>query len=339
MMQFEADFYERKDATEAQLLPPWIRGLLDSCPQSGSGSRAVHRWLLETSDALRHYVPLEQAFGLISKAISRPPKAREIQEALAKAYAECGPSPWSAPQSPPPYCATPERPRWPPPDPGLIDEIVSSRYDPAEPPLASLRAASKPIPVAVDDILKRLFAPRSLLCVGLAKNHCLVARLEKLRFCQRCPFIVPNPMLGPFTRDAAGKRHERCLANTAERRFLVLDFDLRGPAFEPILSRWAPYGVSPQMGMAILITQLTQSAHAPPLSLVTHSGNHSLQAWFYCQGQPDQALGPWFGEAVRLGADPSGWTRCQYFRMPDARRADTGRIQEALFLNPEPIKP
>jgi hypothetical protein len=74
--------------------------------------------------------------------------------------------------------------------------------------------------------------------------------------------------------------------------------------------------------------------------MVVHSGNISLQAWFYCEGEREtlnSCLRGFFEHAVILGADRAGWTRCQLFRMPCATRSDTGRRQVIHYFDPSTL--
>jgi hypothetical protein len=75
-----------------------------------------------------------------------------------------------------------------------------------------------------------------------------------------------------------------------------------------------------------------------PLVLVVHSGGKSLHAWLACRGQEDATVHRVFTYAVRLGADPATWTRCQLVRMPDGTRRVKGggfARQSVLFWNRE----
>jgi hypothetical protein len=111
----------------------------------------------------------------------------------------------------------------------------------------------------------------------------------------------------------SGRESARSLANTGARRFLVVEFD-HGSADEHA---------------AILLHLATEF----PLVVAVHSGNKSLHGWFYCAGQPDEAVRPFMRRAVTLGADPATWTRCQFVRLPEGCR-DNGRPQTVYFFNP-----
>jgi hypothetical protein len=296
----------------------YVKKVLESCPETGSGTRGVHRWLLRTANLLRHDHPPESAAQELFEHISRRPKPGEIRDTVAKSYqAE--------------IAIDPAHPVWPRPDPELIDAIVS--WGIPEPParIEDWLADSQPIP-ATDQIVAALFPPDSFICVGLDAHHALSRPLAKWHNLERFQFLVPNPMRGYYATDANGRKHQRCLLNTAGHRFLVTDFDLKTPELAPKLARFAHFGISPQQAMLALIAYMAEVA---PLSLVVYSGHWSLQAWFWCQGENEQHLANWFSDACLLGADPAGWVRCQYFRMPGATRAETGQLQKPLFFNPE----
>jgi hypothetical protein len=152
-------------------------------------------------------------------------------------------------------------------------------------------------------------------------------------------FIVPSPMSAPYWTDAKGKQHDRGNANVGPRRFIVTDFDIKpGIAlYASLIDKWSHAGVTIQAATAALINYLAEEG---PLTMVVWSGNISLQAWWYCQGESEALSGhmrSFFEEAVILGADPHGWTKCQLFRMPGALRPDTGRRQACIYFNPDSI--
>jgi hypothetical protein len=304
-------------------LPESVWELLKNCPLSGSGQRLVHRWIMEVGLRLRHYVLMETAADLILRHISRRPKPREIEDSLDRAYGEAAKLDLFS------RC-------WPQARADLIDQMVTD-YD-CGPALKILRGTSKSIPPTAAEIIASLFSPETFLCVGLYQSNSTIARVRKLQNLERFQFIVPNPMRERFVIDPlSGKRSERCLANIASRRYIVLDFDLKGFWIEPVLRRWASLKYTPQDGMAALIRLMTRPPSSAPLALVVFSGNVSLQAWFYCAGVSEERIARWFNEACLLGADPAGWVRCQYFRMPGAMRKEPPARQEVIFFDPASI--
>jgi hypothetical protein len=123
---------------------------------------------------------------------------------------------------------------------------------------------------------------------------------------------------------------------------LVVEFDFKftdhhgTPTPEaPLLTRLASSGRTVHDLCAALLLHLARVA---PLILVVHSGGKSLHGWFPAEGFPADSLDRFFRLAVRLGADPATWTRCQLVRLPEGRR-DNGKRQALWFLNPSHIPP
>lgn len=77
-----------------------------------------------------------------------------------------------------------------------------------------------------------------------------------------------------------------------------------------------------------------------PLVLVVFSGNKSLHAWFYCDGESEDvesALHNFMRYAAMLGADTATYTRSQFVRMPGAVRLETKKQQTIHYLNTKEI--
>jgi len=110
---------------------------------------------------------------------------------------------------------------------------------------------------------------------------------------------------------------DRCLKNTGERHFLIVEFDT---------------GTTDEH--AALLLHLAGRA---PLTLAVFSGSKSLHGWFYCAGVAEEKVSRFFRYAVSLGADRATWTRCQLVRMPDGLR-DDGNKQTVYFFNPQVIR-
>jgi hypothetical protein len=302
-------------------------------PTSYAGSRGVHRWILQIANALRHHKPAEQAADLIRKHISRRPERGEIEEAIEKAY-----NGRSIPKA--------DREPLFEPDLGLIEKIVAERTASGRSPLKELQAASAAIPATTAEVLRILFPdPKTLICVGRTVRRAWCSPLETIKDLEKFQFIVPNPMRASAWVDPAGDPHPRCNANVLRRRFLICDLDIKRSApgepasiYDPLISDWKKAGIALSDAQAAVIEHL---AAAPgPLVVVTFSGHQSLQAWFYAQGESESLndeMRAFFESAVILGTDPAGWIRCQFFRMPGARRLDTGHQQTVYYLNPSNI--
>ncbi|HWX22700.1 MAG TPA: hypothetical protein VN578_22580 [Candidatus Binatia bacterium] len=204
-------------------------------------------------------------------------------------------------------------PRWPARDEEQIRAIAKAGLG-----LAALEAAS---PVRWDDglphteeIIDILFPGNPLICAAPKKELAITRPREDWRgFMAKQQFVVPSPMTALCGKTKDGRDSTRCLANTGRRRFLVVEFD---------------QGSFDQH--AGLLNHLDQFA---PLGLVVHSGNKSLHGWFFCGQKSDQEVEQFFRTAVRLGADPATWTRCQLVRMPGGQR-DNGKRQRVIYFNP-----
>ena len=312
---------------ENGILPAHVGELLDNWPPTHTGYRQVHRHILKLANHLRHYVPAEKAVELIRAKLPRRPKGREIEETVMRAYNLQN---VAKIDSPPTYQ----------PDVALIEQIVAERIS-AKSALVELEEKSpSPIPDSTGEIMHQLFSPEDLICHACDFRKAVTRQLPQIFWSNNFELVVPNPMSARYVIDKEGRRHNRSLANTGPRRYLVCDIDIKpgpGSIYNELIQRWAKYGVSIQDAAAALIGHLSEHG---PLTMVVHSGNISLQAWFYCQGESESAnsnLRVFFENAVILGADRAGWTRCQLFRMPGATRSNTGRRQSVHYFNPETI--
>jgi hypothetical protein len=316
-------------------LPPYVRDALENWPQSGSGNRLVHRHILKLANLVRHYVAAEVAAELIRGNMPRRAKAGEIEEAIELAYnLESTPN---LDRAPPQHLANPR----------LIEQVVAERFSGGS-MLEELRRRSPfPIPDSTDQIVRTLFPPDSLICVaGAIPEYALTAPLRNFSKLDRKEFIVPSPMSDLHWIDKKGGTHKRGLANTGPRRFIVTDFDIKkfgkrnNPTiFFDLIKRWEAAGVSIQDAAAALICHLNELGG--PLAMVVYSGNVSLQAWWFCEGEDESIDGrmrAFFETAVILGADRAGWTTCQFFRMPGGLRSNTDRRQDVHFFNPSAIR-
>jgi hypothetical protein len=136
-----------------------------------------------------------------------------------------------------------------------------------------------------------------------------------------------------------GRQSARCLNNVGARRFVVAEFDMtpKSEFWGSLIRRWEKKGISIFDAQASLLVDLaTNPGLRAPLACVVHSGNKSLQGWYYVNGFEDERILPFFQRAVGLGADKATWTRCQLVRLPGGLRKN-GRRQEVVYLNPTVI--
>jgi len=192
---------------------------------------------------------------------------------------------------------------------------------------------SKPL---TEEIIDALFPCNSLLCCGWERWRFDTRPRRRWRGkLSQMQFIVPSPMRAREGRTLTQRLSAHSLDNTGSRRFLVIEFDFDRESRskdEPILAVHSQFTVEDLC--AALLLHLAEIA---PLALVAHSGNRSLQGWFFCADQPEEILSRFMSHAVSIGADPMTWLRSQFVRMPDGLR-DTGSRQRVFFFNPNVIQ-
>jgi hypothetical protein len=268
---------------------------LKPCPASGEG---VHSWLFYAAcrfvDAGLGDEEAEADVGALMTREPNPPS--EIIDALRSARGEHRHS----------------APRWAPANPAAIAEIVKNG-----PTLGQL-ASRSPEPIQfveqsrTEMLIDLLFSGDPWLCIGRTSNQFCTAKREAWRGrLHERSLIVPSPMSAQRGRTKQGKLSFHSESNTGPRRFLVVEFD-RGTLDE----------------QAALLWHLARFA---PLALVVFSGSKSAHGWFFCEAQPEDRLQRFFDYAVSLGADPKTWSRSQFVRMPDGKRAG-GKTSDALKL-------
>ena len=192
---------------------------------------------------------------------------------------------------------------------------------------------SRPV---TEEIIDALFPCNSLLCCGWERWRVNTRPRRRWRGkLSQMQFIVPSPMRACEGRTLAQKLSAHSLDNTGSRRFLVIEFDFDRQSVsndEPTIAAHSKLTVEDLC--AALLLHLAKIA---PLALVAHSGNRSLQGWFFCADQPEEILRKFMGHAVSVGADPMTWLRSQFVRMPDGLR-NTGSRQRVFFFNPKVIQ-
>ena len=281
-------------------LPRWCADIVSNPPRSGEG---FHDWIFRAARALwkcgRNASDIREILENAAATCGRRVSAREIADAVRNSQASAF-RPVSVQHQPWPVVNHEQREAIIATGFGLVDlwEISPIRFE---------DCASH-----TEEIIDQLFPDSPLLCVGGATHDCHTAPRNEWRGkLASFPLIVPNPMTAPNGRNQSGEVSNRCLKNTGERRFLIVEFDT---------------GTTDEH--ATLLLHLAERA---PLTLAVFSGSKSLHGWFYCAGVAEEKVLRFFRYAVSLGADRATWTRCQLVRMPDGLR-DKGNKQTVYFL-------
>ena len=298
-------------------LPQWLVDKLASPPTAGAG---IHAWLFACARQLHAHMPgpvIEAALTAATAGAARRVTPREIRDAVANSREIA----WQAPaesDQPDLHAPAPEAPaptrtaeRWPKADPehraaraaamkragvgGLVDLFHRSPVTPPQQSAVQWLAA--------------LLPDAEWLC--LAEGHPGTARTRsRARWgdAAGCGLVVPSPMTGTSGRGLDGRLSHRSLDNTGPRRWLVVEFD-SGSIDEQAALHW-------YLGIT------AEALGWPRLRLAVHSGGKSLHGW-YGPCQSEEQARELMTEAVRLGADPATWTRCQLVRLPGGVRSVT----------------
>jgi len=290
--------------THATELPTWASDILAAVPARGGG---LNRWLLRAAIALRRCGRSDQDIHATLTAVTsdQPIKHGEIERAVDRSvgYMSDGPS-------------TQPRRRWCGEDVPLRQKIIRAADGAGAVELWE-RSPYRLLGDGPDseELVDMLFPGNPLLCCAKSLPDARTAPREQWRGkLSKCQFIVPSAMSAETGLTQDGRTSARCLDNVGPRQYLVVEQD--AGSFDD------------QAGV------LLHLAEKAPMVLVLHSGGKSLHAWFRCRGASDEQLRAFFGYAVRLGADPATWTRCQLVRMPEGTR-DNGARQGVLYFNRE----
>jgi hypothetical protein len=288
----------------------------------------VHYWLFGQACRLKDYgASPEEARAYIQASLykhqpGRDVLDRELNEAVCNAFKVEG-----------------ERangPSWPKPNAKAIKAIVERA---GAPTLKGLKACSPTHleSLTAEKALDVLFPGNPLLCLAPSKSEAQTFARDWWRGREETlQFIVPSPMTARSGLTRNGRQSARCLDNVGARRFAVVEFDMspKSEFWGVLIQRWEEKGISIFDAQASLLVDLANNPDLrAPLACVVHSGNRSLQGWFYVEGFEDERILPFFQRAVSLGADKATWTKCQLVRLPGGLR-DTGKMQQIVCLNP-----
>ena len=203
-------------------------------------------------------------------------------------------------------------PKWPQPNPGLIESALRSTE-------CSVRDLEKQSPVAdpgnltSGQVIDRLFSSADLLCLGDSQLHAKTEARGWFAGTEHYyPYIVPNPMAARVGTTTGGHTSVRSLSNSGPWRTQVIEFDF-GSLDEQVrlLHKIRSLGVS--------------------FKMVVYSGGKSLHGWFDVAGWREEDLERLRRFAAALGADRATFVGCQFVRTPNARRQN-GELQKVLFI-------
>jgi hypothetical protein len=286
-----------------------VRDLLSSPPHRGGG---LHNWLFRAALALHRCRTEKEIYQLLASAVAGEPlQPLELENAIANSKEMA-----SAQRRINHMVPQPRRPVF---DPDLRAFVIA-QGDKFDDLIGASPFQLVEGEVYTEQIIDILFPGDPLLCCGNSPSKFETKPKSKWRGkLSSQSFVVPNPMVATHGKTQEGKNSARCLDNTGPRRFLVIEFD-KAPSFDE---------------QAAIILYLGSYA---PLAMVVYSGNKSCHAWFFIEGTDEKLLEQRFMAcAIRLGADPATWTRCQFVRMPDGLR-DNGTRQTVYFLNPSVVR-
>jgi hypothetical protein len=243
-----------------------IHDLLPPCPEPGEG---VHAALLGAVSRLglmgfdEDEIPdMIQYPGWLS----RPAKPREIEDALAKVFAEGDPRDNADYQA---------RGKFPDPDVEQILQVAHNRADALQELTASSLIQEQ---ICVEEWLPVLYRPDDLLCIMETSWDVAIKPLsEWLGNVDRARYAVPNAFRDAF--------YGRTVLNVLFRRYVVIESDLA-----PTLTR--------MMKLNQFDLQAAMILHLRELDLlqlrsVVYSGNKSLHSWW--QAQDEEANRSYFG--------------------------------------------
>jgi hypothetical protein len=196
-------------------------------------------------------------------------------------------------------------------------------------------------------MLDHLFPDDPLLCVGWEPHLAETHRKSDIEKPYRYQLVVPNPMSAPWGVNKDGKRSARCLDNTGPRAYLICEFDLpvdceSPPTIQPprTMLDWAFVRWATSQGKTvadICASLIRYLASALPLVAVVDSGGKSLHGWFNVTATPEADIQRFMAIAIRLGADPATFVRCQFVRMPGGVRlredGQTSSFQQVIYFD------
>jgi hypothetical protein len=254
-----------------------IHDLLPPCPEPGQG---VHAALLGAVSRLGLMGFNEDEIGdmIYPGWLSRLPKPREIEDALAKVFAEGDPR--DADYVP--------REKFPDADVEQILELAHNRPDALEELTVSSLIQEQ---ICVEEWLPVLYRPDDLLCVMETSWDVAIKPLaEWLGNVDRARYAVPNAFRDAF--------YGRTVSNVLLRRYVVTETDL-APTLTSVFKL-------NQFDLQAALILYLRELNLLQLRSVVFSSNKSLHAWW--EAQDEATNRSFFAKAVGLGADRTLFT-------------------------------
>jgi hypothetical protein len=195
--------------------------------------------------------------------------------------------------------------------------------------LSPVRITWGPWPLDALTILDALYARDEVLFIGgLYDNHTATVEAQKrvVEAGNVRPFIAMNPMDGLPRRTEDGKSHPRSDAAVKDYRFALAEFDNMDMVSQ--LSFWH---------------SIVNGGRVPVAALID-SGNKSIHAWLRVDLPSTEAwqteirdglYHPDTGRMSLLGADRACQNPSRLSRLAGHTRAETNRVQQLLYLNPD----
>jgi hypothetical protein len=276
---------------------------LKPCPPPGSG---CHRWLYYAVCTLHRLgVSPTKVEAIVEPRMTREPQCNEIANTIANVYAgaRCKPS-------------------------RKLDWLGNADAAKMEATTREYRDISMRTWIDLSDqvrfqeeILRWAFKPSELICTGAVFDgrwNIVVLTLDQTIVAgPNRQFIVPSPFTSYRGTTKDGRTTNKSDGQVRFRRFVVVEFDLRGFAWLKTLPLKQKLDYQARLHWAL--------SRRFPLALIVFSGSESLHGW-YITRRPEQLM----AEAVSIGGDPALWVPSQFTRMPGGRHAN-GNRQEVVY--------
>lgn len=175
-------------------------------------------------------------------------------------------------------------------------------------------------------LLDTLYSPKEILFMG-ERFDTDVRTVEQWRKrieqsgTEGLPHIIPNPVTGKEENGKSGKPSFRCDAAISSFRFAVVEFD--NLSKEEQFAFWATIPL--------------------PVAALIDSGGKSIHGWIATEGIRSAIEWTKLVETelyarrlIPLGVDPACRNEARLSRLPGHLRAEKGRWQRLLYLNPSP---